>query len=312
VDAIEGVGVIPHGDSGLRVFVLGGTGVIGTAVVRELIARGHGVLGLARSETSAAKLAARGATPLRGDITSPEVWIGRLPEIDAVVHAACDFDSDMAAIDRQLLNHLLPAIGARANKPRFIYTGGCWLFGATGGDVATEETALDPLPAFAWMGPHLARVLAASEVDGIVIHPAMVYTADGGVFDRFARDAVERNAVRVVGSENVRWPLVHADDLATLYALALERAPARSVYIGAANDGVAVGRIARAFAKRFATRNQDPQIISTDAAAAEWGEWARGYARDQRLSGAKAQRELGWQPKYLDVERAIRTLAISA
>jgi nucleoside-diphosphate-sugar epimerase len=133
----------------------------------------------------------------------------------------------------------------------------------------------------------------------------MVYAADGGVFGRFARDAVERNAVRVVGSEEIHWPLVHSDDLAALYALALERAPARSIWIGAANDGVMVGRIARAFAKRFGTRNRDPQIISMDAAAAEWGEWARGYARDQRLSGAKAQRELGWRPLHADPEGEI-------
>jgi nucleoside-diphosphate-sugar epimerase len=155
------------------------------------------------------------------------------------------------------------------------------------------------------MAPHLKRVLAATEVDGIVIHPAMVYTADGGVFARFARDAVERHAVRVIGREDVRWPLVHSDDLASLYALALERAPARSIWIGAANDGMMVGRIARAFARRFETRNQDPQIMSEDAAAAEWGELARGYGRDQRLSGAKAQRELGWQPRHLDPERDI-------
>ncbi len=129
------------------------------------------------------------------------------------------------------------------------------------------------------------------------------------MFDRFARDAVERNAVRVVGSEAMRWPLVHSDDLATLYALALERAPARSTWIGAANDGVTVGRIARAFARRFGTRDQDPQIISADAAAAEWGEWARGYARDQRLSGEKARRELGWQPMHLDVEGEIGEFA---
>ena len=121
----------------------------------------------------------------------------------------------MGAIDRRLLDYLLPALGAQANKPRFITTGGCWLFGATGDAIATEETALDPLPAFAWMVPHLARVLAAPEVDGIVIHPAMVYTRDGGVFARFARDAVERDAVRVVGGESVRWPPVHADDLAS-------------------------------------------------------------------------------------------------
>ena len=283
----------------MHILVLGGTGSIGSAVVRELIGRGHEVHGLARSEASALRLAGLGASPLPGDIASPQAWTGRLPQLDAVVHAACDFDSDMGAIDRRLLDALLPALGAQPNKPRFVYTGGCWLFGATGDDIATEANALDPLPAFAWMVPHLERVLAAPEVDGIVIHPAMVYTADGGVFDRFARDAVERNAVRVVGSEAIRWPLVHSDDLATLYALALERAPARSTWIGAANDGVTVGRIARAFARRFGTRDQDPQIISVDTAAAEWGEWARGYARDQRLSGEKTRRELGWRPIHV-------------
>jgi nucleoside-diphosphate-sugar epimerase len=233
-----------------------------------------------------------------------------LPQLDAVIHAACDFDSDMAMIDRRLLDHLLPALGAQANKPRVITTGGCWLFGATGDDLGTEDTALDPLPAFAWMVPHLERVLAATEVDGIVIHPAMVYTADGGVFGRFTRDAVERSAVRVVGSATVRWPLVHSDDLASLYALALERAPARSTWIGAANNGVTVGRIARAFARRFVTRDPEPEIMSADAAAAEWGEWARGYARDQRLSGAKARRDLGWRPTHLDVEHEIGTWAV--
>jgi nucleoside-diphosphate-sugar epimerase len=283
--------------------------MIGTAVVRQLIARRHAVLGLARSETSAAKLAGFGATPLHGDITAPEAWTGRLPQLDAVIHAASDYDSDMGAIDRRLLDQLLPVLGAQANKPRFIYTGGCWLFGATGDAIATEEAALDPLPAFAWMVPHLERVLAAPEVDGIVIHPAMVYTADGGVFHRFARDAAERRAVRVVESESVRWPLVHRDDLANLYALALEHAPARSTFIGAANDGVMVGHIARAFAKRFGTRDQTPQIISEEAAAIEWGEWARGYARDQRLSGAKAQRELGWRPAHLDPEGEIAAIA---
>jgi len=293
----------------LRILVLGGTGSIGSAVARELVARGHAVLGLARSDAAATKLKASGAMPLHGDIASPQTWTTKLPQVDAVIHAACDFDTDMGAIDRRLLDYLLPSLGAQANKPRFITTGGCWLFGATGADTGTEDTALDPLPTFAWMVPHLQRVLAAAEVDGIVIHPAMVYARDGGVFARFARDAIERPAVRVVGGETVRWPLVHADDLATLYALALERAPAQSTWIGAANDGVTVGRIARAFAKRFGTRDRAPQIISADAAAGEWGEWARGYARDQRLSGEKARRELGWQPRHLDPEGEIAAIA---
>jgi nucleoside-diphosphate-sugar epimerase len=292
----------------VRVFILGGTGLIGSAVVRELIRRGHDVCGLARSDASAAKLSQLGATPLAGDIASPGQWTGKLPIVDAVVHAACEFDTAMGAIDSHLLDQLLPALAAQPKRPRFVYTGGCWLFGSTGGEVATEQTSLRPLPAFAWMVPQLQRILAAPEIDGIAIHPAMVYTPGGGVFHRFARDAVERDAIRVVESEAVHWPLVHPEDLAVLYALALEQAPARSSYIGAAIEGFAVGRIARAFAARFGTARQEPEIISAEAVAAELGDWARGYAMDQRLSGAKARRELGWKPRHLDPEGEVALL----
>lgn len=292
----------------MRVFVLGGTGSIGSAVVQELIRRGHDVLALARSDISAAKSREAGATPVPGDIAVPEPWTQRLPPVDAVIHMACDFSAAMGAIDRRLLDALLPALAAQPNRPRFLYTGGCWLFGATGDALATEATPFCPLPAFAWMVPNLQRVLQATEVDGIVIHPAMVYAGGGGVFRRFAGDAVERDAVRVVAGERVRWPLVHAEDLASLYALVLESAPARSSYIGAAIDGLAVGRIARAFAGRFGTRLPEPQVISADAIAAELGDWARGYALDQRLSGARAQWELGWSPGHLDPEAEIAKL----
>lgn len=292
----------------MRVFVLGGTGSIGSPMVRGLIGRGHEVWALARSDSSASKLAQMGAAAVAGDIASPERWIARLPLLDAVIHAACDFSSDMGAIDARLLDTLLPALAVQPNRPRFIYTGGCWLFGATGDEIATEETRFRPLPAFAWMVPQLQRILESPEIDGIVIHPAMVYEPASGVFSRFARDAVERDAIRVVAGEEVRWPLVHAEDLAELYALALEHAPARASYIGAAIEGFAVGRIARAFAKRFGTRQQQPQIISADAIAAELGEWARGYGLDQRLSGARARRELGWNPKHLDPEGEIARL----
>jgi nucleoside-diphosphate-sugar epimerase len=293
----------------LRVLVLGGTGFIGSAVVREIIARGHEIVGLARSEASATKLRQSGATPLSGDIAAPERWVTALPRVDAVIHMACDFASDMAAVDRCLLDALLPALAAQRHRTRFIYTGGCWLFGATGEGATTEAIPFDPLPAFAWMVPHLQRVLASPDIDGIVIHPAMVYAGAGGVFHRFAREAVERDAIRVAGGEAVRWPLVHSGDLAALYALALERAPRGESYIGASIEAMPVGRIGRAFARRFGTARQEPDIISSDAIAAELGEWARGYALDQRLSGAKARRELGWQPKHLDPEAEIARLA---
>lgn len=286
-------------------FVLGGTGLIGAAVVRELVGRGHELFALARSDTAAARLRQLGATPIAGDIGSPEAWTAKLPQLDAVIHVACDFNTDMGAVERRLLDGLLPALAAQLQRPRFIYTGGCWLFGATGNEIASEATPFRPMPAFAWMVPQLGRVLASKRIDGIVVHPAMVYAGDGGVFDRFARAAAEGRDVPVVDSEAVRWPLVHSADLASLYALALERAGPGESYIGAAIEGFPVGRIARAFARRFGTRRDAPKIISVDAIAAELGEWARGYALDQRLSGDKARRDLGWAPKHLDPEGEI-------
>jgi nucleoside-diphosphate-sugar epimerase len=245
------------------------------------------------------------ATPIAGDIGSPGAWIAKLPQVDAVIHMACDFNTDMGAVDRRLMDRLLPALTAQLQRPRLIYTGGCWLFGATGNEIASEQAPFRPLPAFAWMVPQLERVLASQQVHGIVVHPAMVYAGASGVFARFARAAAEGRDVPVVESEAVRWPLVHNEDLASLYALALERAEPGESYIGAAIDAFPVGRIARAFARRFGVKHEAPTIISTDAIAAELGDWARGYALDQRLSGDKARRELGWTPRHLDPEAEI-------
>jgi nucleoside-diphosphate-sugar epimerase len=224
-----------------------------------------------------------------GDIGMPERWVPSLPCVDAVIHMACDFASDMATVDRHLLDVLLPRLALQPKQARFLYTGGCWLFGPTGDAVATELSPFAPLPAFAWMVPHLQRIQDSADVDGLVIHPAMVYGGDGGVFRRFAHDVTEGRPVRVVESERVRWPLVHCDDLAVLYALALESATAGSSWLGAAIEGYPVGRIARTFSHEI-------EIVSADAIAAELGDWARGYACDQRLSGDKARRELGWSP----------------
>jgi len=137
----------------------------------------------------------------------------------------------------------------------------------------------------------------------------MVYEPQGGVFGRFRADAIERDAVRVVGSEDVRWPLVHSEDRAALYRSALEASAPGETYLGAAIEGLPVGRIARIFARRFGTRHLDPEVISEDQIAAELGEWARGYVLDQRQCGDKARRCLGWEPKHLDPEREIASTA---
>jgi nucleoside-diphosphate-sugar epimerase len=277
-------------------------------MVRTLVKRGHEVGAIARSDASAKKLDVFGALPIPGDIRRPEEWLGALPPCDAVIHAACEFEGAMEKIECHLLDSLLPYLAARAQNSKFIYTGGCWLFGAAGDHVATEATPFSPLPAFAWTLQHMRRILETSGIEPVIIHPAMVYERDGGVFSSFARDAVERRPIRIVGGENVRWPLVHSDDLASLYALALARGVARESYIGSAIDGLPVGNIARAFARRYGGVDRGLEVVSADKISAELGDWARGYALDQQLSGEKARSRLGWEPTHLDPESEIASM----
>lgn len=282
----------------MHVFLLGGTGFIGRHILQRLVEAGHEVIGLARSEASAARLRSAGATPLLGDLRAAGEWAGKLPPVDAVIHAAADFGDDMGEVETALLDALLPVLGAMPKRPRFVYTGGCWLFGATGEQVATEDSPFDPLPAFGWMIDNMRRVLAAPEVEGTVIHPAMVYSGEGGVFSSFMEAIREGRVVDVIGSTDVVWPLVHAEDLADLYVRVMEKARAGSVYNGSTIDGMSVGDIVSAVAQHMGTALPEVRATAVDEAAERLGEWARGYAISQRLSGDKARAELGWKPRH--------------
>ncbi|MDR7220002.1 NAD-dependent epimerase/dehydratase family protein [Aminobacter aminovorans] len=282
----------------MHVFLLGGTGFIGRHILQRMVEAGHEMIGLARSEASAARLRSAGATPLLGDLRAAGEWAGKLPPVDAVVHAAADFGDDMGEVETALLDALLPVLGAMPKRPRFVYTGGCWLFGATGEQVATEDSPFDPLPAFGWMIDNMRRVLAAPEVEGTVIHPAMVYSGEGGVFSSFMEAIREGGGIDVVGSIDVVWPLVHAEDLADLYVRGMEKARPGSVYNGSAIEGMSVGDIVSAVAQHMGTALPEVRATAVDEAAERLGEWARGYAISQRLSGDKARAELGWKPRH--------------
>mgnify|MGYP003700651185 CR=1 FL=1 len=278
----------------MRVLVLGGTGSIGGAIVRRLGSAGHEVHALARSPEAAERLLALGAEPVAGDLAAPALWTGAVvPEVDAVVHAACTFDVDMGRVDSALLDVLLRALAATGRRPALLYTGGCWLWGPSPDRVIDETRPFDPLPAFAWMVPNLQRVLAAPGIRGAVVHPAMVHSETSGPLAAMTEQANAGRPVQIVGSPDVLWPLVHADDLADLYARALEDEGFAGQVIGVADEGVRVGDLARRFGG-----TPDVQVVPEDRAAAERGEWARGFARSQRMSGALARERLGWSPRH--------------
>lgn len=286
----------------MNILVLGGTGSIGGAIVEVLLQRGHQVCALTRSQHSHNAVVAMGAVAIDGDIEHPDCWIDTIDRVDGVVHAAAAWGDTEGGIDAVLVDAILTrAQTARPGNTRlaFIYTGGCWLYGNTGDHVATEESPLVPLASFSWCIPEMDKVLRSPHVRGMVIHPAMVYERNGGVFEPVFNDAAKLGYVRIVHNESVRWPLVHRIDLAALYALMLERGKAGDVYNGATNDGVPIGVLTRSIATRLGI-TADPQICSVETAIQSMGSWADGYALDQQMSGAKARSALGWAPVHED------------
>ena len=283
----------------MRILVLGGTGSIGSGVVAALVERGHDVVALARSTSSADRLRRAGAETIAGDIIDFRPWIHVVRDVDGVVHAAATWKADMNAVDRRLVEDLIAEMRGFDPPKAFLYTGGCWLYGRTGDTVARETSPFRPLDAFADSVAVVERVLSATELRGMVIHPGMVYEAGGGVFGFMFEDAKSRGRVRVIGGEDVRWPLVHQDDLGVLYALILEKGRPGDTYCAAAVEGFPVGRIARAIAKKFDV-SANIGVIPVREAKSTLGEWYEGFAIDQQMSGRKATIELGWRPTHVD------------
>ena len=286
----------------MNVFVLGGTGLIGGGVVRELVRHGHRVDALSRSPASDRRLEALGARPVRGDMRKPGGWCDAIHEQSAVVQVAATFDDDMGAVDGRVLDALERIARERQEPLRIIYTGGCWLFGATGEEVADEARSFAPIPPFAWMVDHARRLVESDAFDAAVLHPAMVYARGEGAFGRFVAAARENRPITIWGSPDTRWPLVHRDDLAVAYRLVLE-AGARGHYNVAAEDGVRVGRIAHEIARR-AGSTAGTRVLSATEALAEHGSEAIGPMLDQRMMAWKLRNAVGWSPRHADFRRS--------
>jgi nucleoside-diphosphate-sugar epimerase len=284
----------------MRIFILGATGSIGKAVTAELSRHGHDLVALARSEDAERKLAALDIGSLRGDLREPEKWVGVLRDVDAIIHVAATFTEDMGEVDNKLTETMLREAERVARRIRFIYTGGCWLYGVTGDRVADETTPYDPIPSFAWMVENGARALSAPTLDTMIIHPAMVYDRDGGVLRRFIASAREKGRIEIWGSPDTRWPVVHRQDLAIAYRLILEGGIPGQSYCVASEPGVRVGDIADILSRRFGLTG-NPLVRSTEEVVAEQGAWAVGPTLDQQMCGARIMRDLGWAPSHTDI-----------
>jgi len=276
----------------MQVFLTGASGYIGGAVADRLRAAGHDVSGLARSEAAAAKLTAAGIRPIRGDFAVPATVAEAARGADAVISLATTYNP---AVDGPAVDAILDAL-AGSDKP-FLYTSGIWSHGNTGGAVVDESSSPRPAAIVAWRQAVEDRVRAGAKrgIRTVVIRPAMVYGRGGGILAGFVESARKEGAARYVGTGENRWPFVHVDDLADLYLLALERAPAGSLWLAVDGPSLPVREVAAA-ASRGAGKAGRTVATPLEEARRELGPYADALALDQQASGQRARDLLGWRP----------------
>lgn len=282
----------------MKVLLLGATGFIGQAILCELLKSDcHEVVALVRSADAAKKVGDLGAASLCGCIDYPNSWIEEIQNFDAVIHVAATFLDDMGDVDRKLVETLIKVSQNRKNPIRVIYTGGCWLYGDTGGQEYDENNEFNSIRAFQWMIDNWTLLTSANNIEPILIHPAMVYDENGGAVSRFIEDAKTKERIEVWGDLDIHWPLVHRKDLAKAYCLALDKAKSKSSYIVAGENGVPVASLVQKISERYSL-TKAPLMRNIEEVVAEQGDWAYGPALDQKLSSNKITKELGWSPEY--------------
>jgi nucleoside-diphosphate-sugar epimerase len=275
----------------MRVFVTGGSGFIGSAVVPELLDHGHQVVGLARSDSSAAALRAAGAEVRRGDLVDLAALRAGAAEADAVVHLAFIHDdfSDMApalAADRAAIETFVDALAGTGKA--LAVAGGT--LGLTGdGRTATEADGLD--------GPrhpraaHADLVLRTDGVRGSVVRlsPTVHGAGDHGFVAALVGVARERGHSGYAGDGSGRWNAVHRSDAARVFRLAIESAPAGSVLHAVGEEAVTHREIAELIGAG----------LGVPVGPAEVGEmsWIGPmFALDAPASSARTRELLGWEP----------------
>jgi nucleoside-diphosphate-sugar epimerase len=281
----------------MRVFVTGGTGLIGSAVVAELLGNGHTVLALARSDASALAVEKAGAEPIRGGLADLDALRAGAARADGVIHLAFNHDfSGAEAITRAVAEEsaALATLGEElvgSDRP-FVVTSGT---PPVPGRASTEADTVPTDGPVGGRGRTVTAVLglAARGVRSTAVRLPRTVHNDGkggfaGMLTTIARDT---GVSGYPGDGAQRWPAVHALDAAVLFRLALEQAPAATSWHAVADEGDPVRDIATVIGRRLG--------LPVESVPAEtYGPLGPIFATDQPSSSTHTQQTLGWQPKH--------------
>ena len=277
----------------MRIFVTGATGFIGIPVVQELIAAGHKVLGMARSDGGAKSLEAIGADVHRGSIEDLESLKAGTAAADAVIHLAFihDFSKFQENCEKdQRAIETLGSVLAGSKRP-FIVTAGTGGLAAPG-QVVTEDLDAPHDSPFPRVSEQV--VLALKGVDASVMRLPQVHdTFRQGLVTYLIALAREKGLSAYVGDGSNRWAAGHVSDAARLYRLALEKGQPGAKYHAVGEEGVPMRDIAETIGRGLKV---PVASLSPEEAQAHFG-WLGIFAgMDLPASSAQTQKRLGWRP----------------
>ncbi|HTN37907.1 MAG TPA: SDR family oxidoreductase [Arachidicoccus sp.] len=300
----------------MRVFVTGATGFIGTAIVQELIKTGHSVLGLSRSDASAAKLIAAGAEVHPGDLEDLESLRAGAADADGVIHAGFIHDfsrfKEVCEVDKVAIDTISEVL-AGSDRPLIITSGTALV---SPGRLAKEDNITPFNPGSPRISEQGVEVAVSRGVRAAAIRLSPSVHGEGdlhGFIPILINAAREKGISAYVGEGLNHWSAVHRLDAARLYRLAIENAAPDKRYHGVGEEAISFKTIAEAIGKLL---NLPVVSIAPEKAAQYFGMFAGFATIDCPASSKLTQSWLNWQPEQAtllaDLENGVYGLATSS
>nr|WP_315381699.1 SDR family oxidoreductase [uncultured Sphingomonas sp.] len=296
----------------MRVFLTGATGFIGSHIIPELLAHGHQVLGLARSEAGADQLRSAGADVHHGDLERPETLASGVAAADAVIHCAFDHNFDAFVENTRKDARNIAAMGealAGTAKPILI-TSGVGSGSPRNGGLATEDI-LNPFHGNPRIATELATAaLIARGIDARTIRLPQVHdTTRAGLITPLIAEARRAGSLAYLGEGRTRWAAAHVSDVAKLYVLALDKGEPGARYHASVEEGVEARAIVETLGERIGLPVRSVEQEEVD----HYFGWMAPFAGlDMIASSSWTQERLGWQPDGPDLLTDLAAMDSSA
>jgi nucleoside-diphosphate-sugar epimerase len=283
----------------MRVFLTGATGFIGTRVITELLAAGHQVLGLARTDAGANALTATGAQVHRGSLEDLESLRSGAAQSDGVIHCGFIHDFSKFAENCEIDRRAIEAMGSvlKGSDRPLVITSGTGMGNAAPGQLASEDY-FDPNHPNPRKSSELAGVAALDQgVNVSVVRLPQVHDPyKQGLVTYAVTIARQKGVSAYVGDGLNRWPAVHVLDAAPVYRLALEKGKAGARYHAVGEEGVSARDIAESLGRGLNL----PVVSKTPEEAIEHFGWLGIFMSfDMPASSALTQQRLGWHPTHV-------------